>query len=208
MECEASLRRLGVDCIDLYQIHWPDPRTPAEDTFAELVKLRDEGKVRYLGVSNFSREQLETAKELGGIVSNQPQYNLLDRAIEKEVLPWCGRNDVGVIAYSPMGRGILTGKVDRNRRFSPTDHRSGLPWFQPENRPKVLEALEKVRPIAEAHRTSLANLAVAWVVGEPGITAAIVGARDETQAVENARASDLRLTDGERAEIRRAFERL
>lgn len=207
-ECEASLRRLGVDTIDLYQIHWPDPRTPLEETFAELVRLREEGKVRSLGVSNFSADQLRRALDLGDIVSDQPQFNLIDRGIESEILPWCLEQGVGVLAYSPMARGLLTGKVGPERELPPTDHRSGLPWFRPDYRRKVQEALSRVRPIAEGHGITLANLAVAWVTGEPGITAAIVGARDESQAAENARAMEVVLSEDERTTLREVFEGL
>jgi aryl-alcohol dehydrogenase-like predicted oxidoreductase len=192
--CEDSLRRLGIDVIDLMQIHWPDPAMRADDMFGELLKLRAEGKVRWLGVCNFTREQLEAGARAGAIVSDQPQYSLLERGIEAEVLPWCLRQNVGVIAYSPMGRGLLTGKYGADHKFPPTDHRAGVRWFQPELRPRVLAALEKARPMAAAYGISLGNLAVAWTLAQPGVTATIVGARDAAQAVENAKAASVRLS--------------
>ncbi|HLU49536.1 MAG TPA: aldo/keto reductase, partial [Planctomycetota bacterium] len=157
-ECEASLRRLRTDHIDLYQIHWPDPIHPLEDSLAELVRLRDEGKVRAIGVSNFSVPELETALSEASIVSDQPQYNLLDRRIEKDVLPWCRAHDVGVICYSPMARGLLTGKIAVDHQFPETDHRKAVPWFERAFRQKVADALETIRPISTAHGVSLGNL--------------------------------------------------
>jgi aryl-alcohol dehydrogenase-like predicted oxidoreductase len=203
--CEASLRRLERDVIDLYQIHWPDPGIRTEDSFGELLALRDEGKIRWIGVSNFSAEQLRVAKGVAGIVSDQPQYNLLDRGIEAEVLPLCRQEQVGVISYSPMARGLLSGKFGAEHHFAANDHRGGLRWFKPETLPRVQAALERARPMASAYGVSLANLAVAWVTSAPGITAAIVGARDAAQAVENARAADIRLSDGDRATLSELF---
>jgi aryl-alcohol dehydrogenase-like predicted oxidoreductase len=204
-ECEGSLRRLGVETIDLYQIHRPDPVNGFEDALAEMLKLRDEGKIRWIGVSNFSLEQTERALAVAGIVSIQPSYSLLDRAIETDVLPWCRRAGVGVVAYSPLARGLLSGQVRPETTYPATDHRSTLPLFSTESRRRVLAALEKVRPLAEAHGVSLANLVVAWAIGEPGITAALVGARTPDQAAENARAAEVRLTEGERRTIAEAF---
>jgi aryl-alcohol dehydrogenase-like predicted oxidoreductase len=204
-ECEASLGRLRTDVIDLYQIHWPDPVHPLDDAFAELVKLRDEGKIRHLGVCNFSASQLELARRRGEIVSDQSPYNLIDRGIEKEILPWCREHGIGVLAYSPMARGLLTGGITRDREFPESDHRHRQAYFQPERRGRALDALERVRPLAEAHEATLGNLAVAWVLGAPGVTAAIVGARNRDQALENARAAELRLDEDESRRIGEAF---
>jgi aryl-alcohol dehydrogenase-like predicted oxidoreductase len=206
-ECEASLGRLGVETIDLYQIHRPDPLHSLEDALAEMSKLRDEGKIRWIGVSNFSLPQMQQARRAAEIVSAQPAYSLLEREIEAEVLPWCRRERVGVLAYSPLARGLLTGKVGLDTSFPSTDHRSAFPAFAPENRRRVLAALDQVRPIAEGHGISLANLAVAWVIGEPGVTAALVGARTAAQARENARAASVRLSPDERRTIADAFAR-
>jgi aryl-alcohol dehydrogenase-like predicted oxidoreductase len=195
--CEDSLRRLGTDRIDLLQIHWPDPSMRMEDMFGEMLRLREEGLVRWLGVCNLDRPQLEVARAVGGIVSHQPQYSLLERGIEQEVLPWCRREDVGVIVYSPMARGLLTGKYGLEHKFPVTDHRAGVRWFQPDTLPRVLAALEKARPIASAYGVSLGNLAVAWTLAQPGVTAAIVGARDAAQAEENAKAASIRLSEAD-----------
>jgi methylglyoxal reductase len=204
-ECEGSLRRLGVETIDLYQIHRPDPVHGFEDALGEMLKLRDEGKIRWIGVSNFSVEQMRRAKNVAGIVSTQPAYSLLERGIEKEELPWCREAGVGVIAYSPLARGLLSGKVRLDTTYPPTDHRSTLPLFAPESRRRVITGLERARPIADAHGVSLANLAVAWAIGEPGVVAALVGARTPAQAAENARAAEVQLSDDERRRIAEAF---
>jgi methylglyoxal reductase len=204
-ECEQSLRRLGIETIDLYQIHRPDPAHPFEDALAEMVKLRDEGKVRWIGVTGFSLEETERAAAAAPIVSVQPLYNLLNRSIESDLLPWGRARGLGVLAYSPLARGLLSGRIGPGVTFPASDHRSGLAWFSAESRAHVAAALERVRPIAEAHRLSLANLAVAWVLGEPGVTAALVGARTPAQAVENARAMAVTLGEGERREIGEAF---
>jgi aryl-alcohol dehydrogenase-like predicted oxidoreductase len=204
-ESEASLRRLAVETIDLYQIHRPDPVHGFEDALAEMLKLRDEGKLRWIGVSNFSVEQAERARNVAGIVSVQPGYSLLERGIEADLLPWCRTAGVGLIAYSPLARGLLSGRIAADTEFPATDHRSSLPLFAADSRRRVLRGLEEVRPVAEAHGVSLANLAVAWVIGEPGVTAAIVGARTAAQAAENARAAAVRLSEDERRAVARAF---
>jgi aryl-alcohol dehydrogenase-like predicted oxidoreductase len=208
-EVEQSLQRLGVDHIDLIQCHWPDPSTPipaSMDTLASLVK---EGKVGAVGVSNFSPEQMvEAEAALGGLplASNQPKYSLLHRGIEKDVLPHCLEHQVGVVVYSPMARGILTGRVGLERQFPASDGRSTDPLYHPENRVRVLNALEQIQGIADAHGVSLANLAVAWVIHQPGVTGALVGARTAVQAVENAAAGQISLTDDELSTMRMIFE--
>jgi aryl-alcohol dehydrogenase-like predicted oxidoreductase len=207
-ECEASLRRLGVESIDLYQIHWPYPPHPLDDAFDALVRLREEGKVRELGVSNFGVDDLRVALRCGNIVSAQPPFNLVDRRIEPEILPWCREHGVGVVAYSPMGRGLLTGKLDLQTEFPESDHRHANPAFQKEQREKLMPALEKARPLAADRGISLGNLAVAWVLATPGITAALVGARNAEQACENARAADVVLTAEEWRELAEIFPAL
>jgi aryl-alcohol dehydrogenase-like predicted oxidoreductase len=190
---EESLRRLNTDRIDLLQIHWPDPAIPTDRMFDEMLRLKQEGKVRWLGVCNFHLPQLQVARRVAGIVSHQPQYNLLDRDIEAQVLPWCLRENVGVICYSPMARGLLTGKYGADHQFPANDHRAGIKWFTPTWRPRVIAALDEARPIAARYNVSLGNLAVAWTLAQPGITGAIVGARDAAQAQENARAAEVQL---------------
>jgi aryl-alcohol dehydrogenase-like predicted oxidoreductase len=206
IECERSLKRLGVDVIDLYQIHWPDITTPFEDTMAALVKLKDQGKIQAIGVSNYDATWIKNAAAAGPVASLQPPYSLIQRKIEKEILPTCQELGVGVIVYSPMERGLLTGSVPPDRVFPPGDHRTTHKFFTPENRKRVLESLEKVHPIADKHGVSLAQMVINWTIQVPGITAAIVGARNAEQAEHNAKALSFRLSTEECAQIRQAFD--
>ncbi|MCL5270160.1 MAG: aldo/keto reductase [bacterium] len=202
-ECEQSLRRLRTDYIDLYQHHWPDPATPIEETFTALEKLLQEGKIRAVGVSNYTPELMSEARRHVPLASVQPPYSMINRGIEENVLPFCRKHDVGVIVYSPMQRGLLTGKIGVDQVFPPADHRSREPFFKPENRRQVNDFLEKIRPIAEAHNATLGHVAIQWVRRQPGVTAALVGARNARQAEENACALDLKLSDAEWREIDR-----
>jgi aryl-alcohol dehydrogenase-like predicted oxidoreductase len=207
-ECGQSLKRLGVDVIDLYQIHWPDRTTPVEEAMGAMEALRKQGKVRAIGVSNYDVEWLRKAKAAApSLASLQPPYSLITRGIERDgTLGFCRESGIGVIVYSPMERGLLTGKVTPERVFPPDDHRSTHKYFTVENRRRVLAALEKVKPIADRHGASSAQLVINWTVHEPGITAALVGARNAEQAVHNAGAMKFTLTEQERREIRRAFD--
>lgn len=210
-ECEQSLKRLKTDVIDLYQVHWPDVSTPVEETMGALEKLKKAGKVRAIGVSNYDVAWLRGAKgaleKAGGVLASlQPPYSLITRKIEKDILPWCRENGVGVIVYSPMERGLLTGKVGPERVFPEGDHRAKHKYFTVENRKKVLSALERVRPIAEKHGATFAQVVINWTVQEPGVTAALVGARNAQQARDNAAALGFRLSAEERARVREAFD--
>ncbi len=205
-ECEQSLRRLGVDVIDLYQVHWPDPSTPVEETMAALLKLKEQGKIRAIGVSNYDVPWMERALKIGPIDSLQPPFSLIQRKIEPAILPFCRDRGIGVIVYSPLERGLLAGTVGPDRQFPPGDHRATHRFFTVENRKRVLAALEAIRPIAETHRASLAQLVIAWTIAEPGITAALVGARNPDQAIHNAEAMTISLSEQERATIRGVFD--
>jgi len=205
-ECERSLKRLGIEAIDLYQCHWPDYTTPVAETMEALVRLQKEGKIRYIGVSNYSSERINESLHYGRVVSAQPRYNLLKREPEAELLPWCRERGVGVICYSPMEHGLLSGKVTMDRTFPTTDLRAAHPWYKPQNRRRVLDALDKIRPIAAAHGATLAQVAVNWVIHRPGVTAALVGARNPAQARENAGAASFRLTEEEHAFVGKTFE--
>jgi aryl-alcohol dehydrogenase-like predicted oxidoreductase len=207
-ECDDSLLRLGVDVIDLYQCHWSDPETPLDDTLDALVTLRDRGKIREFGVSNFSAEEMQTCLKYSPIASDQPKYSLLSREVEDEVLPFCIENSIGVLCYSPMEMGLLTGKILAGHEFPDNDTRKTRPWFQPGHIERVLEALEVIRPIAEKHDATLAQLSVAWILGQPGVTAAIVGARNADQALSNAAAASLTLQDEDLTKMREIFETL
>lgn len=196
-EAEDSLRRLGVDVIDLYQIHWPiddniDEILEGWATMAELVK---EGKVRYIGVSNFNVEQLEKIRKIHTVTSLQPPYNMTKRECEKELLPYCGKNNIGVVCYSPMGKGILTGKFSKERveNLSDEDHRKRTPDFQEPILGITLDMVDSLKPIAEKHGKTLAQLAIAWVIGRSEVTSAIVGARRPSQIEETVQAGDWNL---------------
>jgi methylglyoxal reductase len=205
-ECEQSLRRLRTDVIDLYQIHWPDTTTAVEDSMGAMLKLQQQGKIRAIGVSNYDLEWLSRAVRAAPVASLQPPYSLIQRKIEREILPFCREHNIGVIVYSPLERGLLTGKVTPERQFAPGDHRAGHKFFTVENRKRALGALEKIKPIAERHRASLAQVVINWTVHEPGITAALVGARNAEQAGHNAQALSFTLTEEERRAIREAFD--
>lgn len=207
-ECDESLQRLGVGVIDLYQCHWPDPTSNLDDTMDALLDLQRQGKIRAIGVSNFTPEMIDQCLKKGTVASNQPKYNPLERAIEQDVLPFCADNNVGVLAYSPLAQGMMTGKVTVDREFKGDDVRKQHPWYTPDNRQRVLDMLERVKPIAEAHNATLAQVAINWVISQRGITSALVGARNERQVMENAGAAEFQLTDNELATIRELVEGL
>ena len=205
-ECEQSLKRLGVDVIDVYQIHWPDVSTRPEESLAAMGKLLTQGKIRSIGVSNYDAEWMRRGMTAAPLHSLQPPYSLIQRKIEQQILPYCREHNVGVIVYSPMERGLLAGSVPPERQFAPGDHRAKHKFFTVENRQRVLAALEKIKPIADGHGASYAQAVINWTFGEPGVTSAIVGARNAEQAAHNAGAMRFTLSAEERAAIRRAFD--
>ena len=193
--CNRSLKNLKTDRIDLYQIHWPSGSwgsrpVAIEETMRALNDLKAQGKIRAIGVSNFSRAQIEEAGGFGRIDSFQPPYSLFWRHVEKDAMHYCQTNNVTLLAYSPMAQGILTGKFGSQHRFEKGDHRAGHRLFQPDMLARVQQAMERLRPVAERQGVTLAQLALAWVISHPG-TCAIAGARSSTQAAENARAGDI-----------------
>ena len=203
-EIEASLRRLATDTIDLYQIHWScDDLTETEEGWAEMAKLQREGKVRWIGVSNFSVEELEAAKAIAPITSLQPPYNLVNRDVEPEILPWCERNGVGVIVYAPMGSGLLTGAMTRERAaaLDPNDWRSKNPQFQEPKLSENLALVERLKAVAQRHGRSPGEAAIAWTLRLSAVTGAIVGARNAKQVEGTIGAADFRLSPEEIAEI-------
>ena len=201
-ECEQSLRRLGVEHIDLYQCHWPDVTTPVQDTMAELLQLQREGKIRAIGVSNFSVEQMTAFLECGRIESDQPRYSALDRKIEADILPFCRKNALSVLAYCPLEQGLLTGAVSPDREFAETDQRRHKILFSKENRVKILDLLNRLRPMADACNASFSQLFLAWLIAQEGVTTALAGARTEAQVHENAGAGDLVLSTSDCQTIR------
>lgn len=203
-ELENSLRRLQTDTIDLYQIHWPDENTPLEESWATLASFVQEGKVRYLGVSNFSVEQIKICQSIHPVASVQPPYSLLRREIEADLLPYCAEHNIGVVAYSPMESGLLTGSFDIDSK-DPDDWRRREARFQEPQLSRNLAFVDALRPIAERTGHTVAHLAVAWTLRKPVVTAAIVGARTVSQVERTMRAADYRLSDAELAAIERAY---
>jgi methylglyoxal reductase len=207
-EIELSLKRLQTDYIDLYQTHWPavaPDKTPIADTMACLMKLKDEGKIRAIGVSNVTLDELEENARHGKVSSNQPRYSLLYRDIESEILPWCIENNVATLAYMPLEQGLLTGKVTLDRAFSPGEFRSNQdwnPWFKKDNLKRILSMLECWQELTAKHGCTLAQLTIAWTVAQPGVTVALCGARRVDQATDNARAGDVVLTAEEMERMR------
>ncbi|MFM7208055.1 MAG: aldo/keto reductase [Planctomycetaceae bacterium] len=206
-ECEASLRRLQVERIDLLQIHWPEPDEDLEEGWTECARLQEEGKVRWIGVSNFSVPQLERARSIAAVTSLQPPYSMLRRDIEAGILPWCAAHGVGVLAYSPMASGLLTGGWTHARHAALPDddwRKAKNPLFQEPRFSQGLAVVETLRGIASAHGTTPGAVALAWVLAHPAVTAAIVGARRPGQFADLAAAADLALTADELATIGRA----
>jgi aryl-alcohol dehydrogenase-like predicted oxidoreductase len=178
-QCEESLRRLGVETIDLYQVHWPDPDEDLEEGWAACVALLSAGKVRHIGVSNFNISQLDRANVVATVETLQPPYSLLDRGVEKEILPYCAREDIGVIVYSPMASGLLTGTFDSERAAAlpVDDFRSHVPYFHEPQLTENLAVVERLRQVGEKHNASPGAVAVAWTLRDPVVTGAIVGFR-------------------------------
>jgi aryl-alcohol dehydrogenase-like predicted oxidoreductase len=206
-ECEASLRRLRVETIDLYQVHWPDPDADIEEGWATLAALQKEGKVRHIGVSNFNVAQMERAQAIAPITSLQPRYSLLHREIEAEVLRYCARENIGVIAYSPMASGLLTGAMTRERvaGLPADDWRKRHPDFQEPRLSRNLRLVSLLRTIGKRHGHTPAEVAVAWVLHNPAVTGAIVGARRPGQVRGVAGAAEYRLSPWEVADIEAFF---
>lgn len=204
-EVEDSLRRLGVEIIDLYQIHWPpDPDSPElEEGWSTLAELKRAGKVRWIGVSNFNVRQMRRAKAVAPITCLQPPYSLIHREVEADLLPYCLREGIGVIVYSPMASGLLTGAMTRERavKLPKDDWRSSHPDFQEPRLSRNLELVEKLREIGNRHGRSPGEVAIAWTLRNPAVTGAIVGARNARQANGVFRAGELRLSDKEVNEI-------
>lgn len=197
-EVELSLKRLQTDYIDLYQTHWQEEETPIEDTMGALVKLKEEGKIRAIGVCNATPEIMDRYRSVGAVDSDQEQYSMIHRKMEgddesPDQLGYCRENNIAVLAYSPLVLGLLTGKVGPDRVFPQSDLRSKQKRFSKGNRQKIADLLAKFEPIAHKHNCSMAQLVIAWTIHQPGLTHALVGARTAEQAVENAAAGRITL---------------
>ncbi|KAA0130156.1 aldo/keto reductase [Chryseobacterium sp. SN22] len=196
-ECEQSLKRLGTDYIDLYQIHWPDSTTPIDETFEAVSRLIEQGKVRFAGVCNYSAQQMQEAEKTLKLVSNQIPFSMVNRGIEEETVPYCIENNKSILAYSPLERGLLTGKITPGYQFQEGDHRASHKHFQPDFIEKTNALLDKIRPIADQHHVSLGQLVLRWTIERSGITVALAGARNAEQAVQNARSAEINLSKEE-----------
>jgi aryl-alcohol dehydrogenase-like predicted oxidoreductase len=198
-ECEESLRRLQTDVIDLYQIHWPRPDEYIEEGWEAMAELKDEGKVRHIGVSNFDASQMERIGVTASVETLQPPYNMLDRGVEEEILPYCGENDIGVIVYSPMRSGLLTGKMtpERVANLPSDDWRRNAQDFQEPRLSRNLELVELLEEIGADHGFSPGEVAIAWTLRQPAVTAAIVGGRRPDQVDGIIGAAELRLSEDE-----------
>ncbi|MFN6466246.1 MAG: aldo/keto reductase [Nostoc sp. DedVER02] len=202
-EVEASLRRLDIETIDLYQIHWPNPESEIEEGWTTLSKLKDEGKVRYIGVSNFNLEQLKRIQEIAPVTSLQPPYSLVKPDVEKEILPFCQENNIGVIVYSPMQSGLLTGKMTSERvaNLPDDDWRKQSNEFQEPRLSRNLKLVEVLQQIGKQHDRSAGEVAIAWTLNNPAVTAAIVGARNPKQVEGIIAAGEFRLNQQELEQI-------
>jgi aryl-alcohol dehydrogenase-like predicted oxidoreductase len=203
--CHRSLKNLKTEVIDLYQIHWPagsfkTKAVPIGETMGALNQLKEEGKIRAIGVSNFSQRQLEEASQYGRIDSLQPPYSLFWRHVENDAMPYCVENDITILAYSPMAQGLLTGKFAKDHKFQNGDHRARNRLFKPEHFQRVHQALDGLRPLAEKKDISLGQLALSWVIAHAG-ACAIAGARRPDQAVQNAAAAEVSLSDDDLAKM-------
>jgi aryl-alcohol dehydrogenase-like predicted oxidoreductase len=195
-EIEQSLRRLQTDYVDLYQIHWPDRSTPVEESWQEMAKIRDEGKARYIGVCNYTAAQLDRCEKIAHVQSLQPIYNMLERAVETAALPWCAKHGTGVVAYSPMQSGLLTGNFDFHR-LAPDDWRLKSDRFKEPALSRGQALVEGLRPIAKRYGKTVGQLAIAWVLMNSTVTSAIVGARSATQAIQNNGGAGWSLSDAD-----------
>ncbi|KHE92505.1 MAG: aldo/keto reductase [Candidatus Scalindua rubra] len=184
-EIDLSLKRLRTDYIDLYQVHWPDESTPIEETMNTLLQIQKEGKIRYIGVSNYSVDQMKESLNYGQIVSLQPMYSMLERDIEKESLPFCIENDIGVICYSPLASGVLTGKYDENTRFEDWRGKGIIGNFTGDVYVSHIKKVKQIEMIAQKHGRTLAQLAINWLLHQKGVTTAIVGVKNPYQVEQN-----------------------
>ena len=205
-ELELSLKRLDTDYIDLYQTHWQEPTTPIADTMGELMKMKGEGKIRAIGVCNATTKHMDQYRAAGRLDTDQEKYSMLDRALDAGQLPYCGKHHIAVLAYSPLSKGLLTGKLSPDRVFAPGDVRNGDDRFSPENRRRIQRMLDPLRPIAEDKGITLGQLTIAWTFHQPGLTHVLCGARNAEQAIDNAGAGDVTLSEDELKTINDAID--
>ena len=200
-DCDDSLWRLKTDYIDLFQIHWSDPTTPISETMEALEILIKNGKIRAGGVCNYSLELMKEAVATFKLTSNQVPYSMINRNIEKDIVPYCIENNIGMLAYSPLQRGLLTGKMKPGYKFNDGDSRPSTPYYKEPNFTKILGLLDKIKPIADDRKVTLSQLILNWTIQQPGITCALAGARNPSQVLDNIGATDFSLTKEEISRI-------
>lgn len=200
-ECEDCLRRLQTDYIDLFQIHWHDSTTPIAETMEALLRLQEQGKIRAAGVCNYSPALMQEAEQVLHLASDQVPYSMVMRDIEKELVPYCIEHKKAIIAYSPLQRGLLTGKIKPGHTFAAGDTRESNRFYTTENIKRVNNLLDTLRPLAADKKATLAQLVLRWTIDQPGITIALAGARNAEQAIQNAKAADVLLTKADIAFI-------
>jgi aryl-alcohol dehydrogenase-like predicted oxidoreductase len=196
-DCDDSLRRLKTDYIDLFQIHWADPTTPVSETMEALEVLIQKGKIRAGAVCNYSADLMKEAVKTFNIASNQVPFSMLNRNIEKEIVPYCIEKNIGILAYSPLQRGLLTGKIKPGHKFGIGDSRPATPFYKEPNFTMILNFLDKIKPIADERNVTLAQLVLNWTIHQPGITCALAGARNPQQVLDNLGATFFKLTSEE-----------
>jgi aryl-alcohol dehydrogenase-like predicted oxidoreductase len=207
-ECEECLTRLKTDYIDLFQIHWPDNTTPVSETMEALNRLLAAGKIRAAGVCNYSPAQMEEAEKTINLASDQVPYSMVYRDIEKDLVPYSLKNNKAIIVYSPLQRGLLTGKIKPGHQFNEGDTRKGNQFYTDESINRVNAFLQKIKPLAESKNATLTQLVIRWTLEQPGITVALVGARNSAQAIENAGAAGVALSKTEIEFINSELHRL
>lgn len=207
-ECEDSLRRLKTDYIDLLQIHWPDHSTPIAESMGEVARLIQEGKVRAAGVCNYAVDEVEEALKTVNIVSNQVPYSMVNREIETEIVPQALKKNIGILPYSPLQRGLLTGKITQNYKFSEGDTRPTTRFFKSQNLDEINALLQKIKPIADVHGATLSQLVINWTVNQPAMACVLVGARTEKQVKENVESLKFKLSKNELQSITHLADQL
>lgn len=200
-DCDDSLRRLGTDYIDLYQIHWPDSTTPVSETMEALSILIKQGKIRAGGVSNYPLELLNEAEKTFSVATDQVPYSMVNRDIENELVPFCIEKNIGIIVYSPLQRGILSGKIKQGHVFNEGDTRPSTIYYKEPNLSRIVKLTESFKQIADARNVSVSQLVLNWTIMQPGITCVLAGARNETQVLDNVKAASFRLSDDEMKHI-------